>query len=92
MDNYDYDLFLSDEEIHVLEEDSEVVELRNEIDKLKEKLEDKIQIIKELEEKIEHDIKVNKRCLEEKTNVELGILLNDWLKYDNKLLEIINEE
>ena len=49
--------FLTDEDIHGLEEDSEVVELRNEVDKLKQKLEEKEDTIKFIKEKLEHDIK-----------------------------------
>ena len=50
-DMEDRDLFLTDSEIHGLEEDSEIVQLRKEMDKLKEKLEDredKINTVKEL--------------------------------------------
>lgn len=86
------EFYLTDEDIHALEEDSEVVELRNKIETLEEKLADKEQIIEELKEKIEHDIEFNERCLEEKTYIEFKALLNEWLKYDNKLLKIINEE
>ena len=51
------DLFLTDEDIYGFEEDSEVVELRNEVDKLKQKLEEKEDTIKFIKEKLEHDIK-----------------------------------
>ena len=49
--------FLTDEDIYGFEEDSEVVELRNEVDKLKQKLEEKEDTIKFIKEKLEHDIK-----------------------------------
>lgn len=88
----DYDLFLSDEEIHGLEEDSEVVELRNEVGKLKEKLKNKEDTIKFIKEIIKHDIKVNERCLEEETSVKIVEILRLQVKYDNELLEIANEE
>lgn len=48
---------LTDEDIHGLEEDSEVIKLRNEVDKLKQKLEDKEDTIKFIKEKLENDIK-----------------------------------
>lgn len=88
----DRDLFLTDSDIHCLEEDSEVVKLRNERDELEQKLNDKKDTIRFIKEKIEHDIKVNERCLEEKTNVEIAQILNIQIKFDKELLEIINEE
>lgn len=40
--------------------------------------------------KIENDIKVNERCLQEKELPDYAIaLLKFWIQYDNELLEII---
>ena len=87
------DLFLTDEDIYGFEEDSEVVELRNEVDKLKQKLEEKDDTIKFIEEKLEHDIKVNERCLEEEIkDVDCKRLLSMWIKFDKELLEATNDE
>ena len=87
------DLFLTDEDIYGFEEDSEVVELRNEVDKLKQKLEDKEDTIKFIKEKLEHDIKVNERCLEEEIkDVDFKRLLSMWIKFDKELLEATNDE
>lgn len=86
------DLFLTDEDIYGFEEDSEVVELRNEVDKLKQKLEEKEDTIKFIKEKLEHDIKVNERCLEEPTDTDFRRLLTLWIKFDKELLEATNDE
>ena len=86
------DLFLTDEDIYGFEEDSEVVELRNEVDKLKQKLEEKDDTIKFIKEKLEHDIKVNERCLEEPTDTDFRRLLTLWIKFDKELLEATNDE
>ena len=84
--------FLTDEDIHGLEEDSEVVELRNEVDKLKQKLEEKEDTIKFIKEKLEHDIKLNERCLEEPTDTDFKRLLTLWIKFDKELLEATSDE
>lgn len=86
------DLFLTDEDIYGFEEDSEVVELRNEVDKLKQKLEEKEDTIKFIKEKLEHDIKVNERCLEEPTDTDFRRLLTLWIKFDKELLEATSDE
>lgn len=89
MDNF----YLTDEDIYGFEEDSEVVELRNEVDKLKQKLEEKEDTIKLIKEKLEHDIKVNERCLEEEIkDVDFKRLLSMWIKFDKELLEATNDE
>lgn len=86
------DLFLTDEDIYGFEEDSEVVELRNEMDKLKQKLEEKEDTIKFIKEKLEHDIKVNERCLEEPTDTDFKRLLTLWIIFDKELLEATSDE
>ena len=58
-DMEDRDLYLTDSEIHGLEEDSEVVQLREEVDKLKEKLEDREDKINTVKELINDFIKLN---------------------------------
>ena len=46
--------------------------------------------MEELIIKIENDIKVNERCLQEKAaDVYIRSLLNLWILYDEELLEII---
>ena len=85
--------FLTDEDIHGLEEDSEIVKLRNEVDKLKQKLEEKEDTIKFIKEKLEHDIKVNERCLEEEIkDVDFKRLLSMRIKFDKELLEATSDE
>ena len=84
--------FLTDEDIHGLEEDSEIVKLRNEVDKLKQKLEEKEDTIKFIKEKLEHDIKVKERCLEEPTDTDFRRLLTLWIKFDKELLEATSDE
>lgn len=89
MDRY----FLTDEDIHGFEEDREVVELRNEVDKLKQKLEDKEDTIKFIKEKLEHDIEVSERCLEEEIkDVDFKRLLTLCIEFDKELLEAISDE
>ena len=41
--------------------------------------------------KIQHDIEVNKRCLEELTHPGIRKMLELWNKYDEELLEILEE-
>ena len=55
----DRNLYLTDSEIHGLEEDSEVVQLREKVDKLKEKLEDREDKINTVKELINDFIKLN---------------------------------
>ena len=86
------EFYLTDEDIYGFEEDSEVVELRNEVDKLKQKLEEKDDTIKFIKEKLEHDIKVNERCLEEPTDTDFRRLLTLWIKFDKELLEATSDE
>lgn len=86
------DLWLTDEDIHGIDEDSEVVELRSERDELKQKLEDKDDTIKFIKEKLEHDIKVNERCLKEPTDTDFRRLLTLWIKFDKELLEATSDE
>ena len=86
------DLFLTDEDIYGFEEDSEVVELRDEVDKLKQKLEEKEDTIKFIKEKLEHDIKVNERCLEESTDTDFRRLLSLCIEFDKELLEATSDE
>ena len=86
------EFYLTDEDIYGFEEDSEVVELRNEVDKLKQKLEEKEDTIKFIKEKLEHDIKVNERCLEEPTDTDFRRLLTLWIKFDKELLEATSDE
>ncbi len=46
--------------------------------------------MEELIIKLEHDIKVNERCLQEKdTDVYVRSLLRLWINFDEELLEII---
>ena len=79
------ELYLTDEDIHGCEEDSEKTKLRNENQNYKDKF-------NYLKEKIEHDIKINKRSLEEEIkDADFKRLLNLWVKYDNELLEILSE-
>lgn len=86
------EFYLTDEEIYGFEEDCEVVELRNEVDKLKQKLEEKEDTIKFIKEKLEHNIKVNERCLEEPTDTDFRRLLTLWVKFDKELLEATSDE
>lgn len=46
--------------------------------------------MKELIIKLEHDIKVNERCLEERNLHPFTVeLIELWIKFDEELLEII---
>ena len=55
----DRDLFLTDSEIHGIEEDIEVVQLREEVDRLKEKLEDREDRINTVKKIVNDFIKLN---------------------------------
>lgn len=85
--------FLTDEDIHGCEEDSEVTILKNKMDKLEEKLEEAQDKIKTIKEQLEHDIKVNERCLKEEIqDVDFRRLLEVYIKFDKDLLTIISDE
>lgn len=85
--------FLTDEDIHGCEEDSEVTILKNKMNKLEEKLEEAQDKIKTIKEKLEHDIKVNERCLKEELKDKDFIrMLELWIKFDKALLDIVSDE
>ena len=75
------------------EEEAEVMLLKNKLDKAEEKIEILRDIIKNVEEVITRDLQVNKRCLyEENLLSPLKILLDTWINYDNKLLDLLKED
>lgn len=45
--------------------------------------------MEELIIKLEHDIKVNERCLKEEVDINIKRLLRLWISFDEELLEII---
>lgn len=47
--------------------------------------------MEKLKNKIEHDIKINERCLKEFTHPAIKKLLELWNKYDEELLEVLEE-
>ena len=47
--------------------------------------------MEELIIKIENDIRVNERCLQEEVNVAIRSLLRLWITYDEELLDIIKK-
>ena len=83
------DLYLTDEDIHALDEPTWE---EREISNLKKKLshaEDKLDAIKI---KIDLDINVNKRCLQEKDiSYDAKFLFEQSLKFDNEILEILSD-
>lgn len=84
--------FLTDEDIHGCEEESEVVILKNKLDKLEQNLEIEKDKIKTIKLKLKHDINVNQRCLEEEIkDVDFKRLLKFYIDFDNELLEILSE-
>ena len=66
------------------EEEAEIMILKNKLDKANERIE-------VLENTIKY-IKVNKRCLQEQTTDDMKMIMKLWLKYDNKLLDLLKEE
>lgn len=86
-------LYLTDEDIHGCEENDTEMLLRSRLDKANEKIEELEDTIKSLKETIIKDLQVNKRCLyENNLSAPVEILLNNWVKYDNELLELLKEE
>ena len=75
------------------EEEAERMVLQDKLDKANERiatLEDNIKFAKEF---ITKDLQTNKRCLkEENLHPFSETLINLWIKYDKKLLEILKEE
>ena len=49
-------------------------------------------MIEKIKIKIEHDIKVNERCLKEEIQPLTKRLLELWIEYDKELLELLKEE
>ena len=74
------------------EEEAEKMVLQNKLDKANERIEELEVVINETRLKIEHDIKINKRSLQEEIkDADFKRLLNLWVKYDNELLEILSD-
>ena len=84
--------YLTDEDIHGCEEDSEMMVLKNKLDKANERIEELEDTIKTIRMKIELDNKINKKCLQEEISKAVVRLLNNWVKYDNELLELLKEK
>ena len=85
--------FLTDEDIHGCEEDSEIIILKNKLDELEQKLEIEKDKIKTIREKLKNDIKVNQICLEEEIkDTDFKRLLTVWIKFDKELLGIASDE
>ena len=75
------------------EEEAEVMVLKNKLDKVNERIEVLEDIIENIKEVITRDLQINKRCLyEQNLPTPLEIMLNNWVKYDNKLLDLLKEE
>lgn len=89
-------LFLSDEEIYGKEptwEQEEIDRLNNKIDKLNEENETLKDNINYIKTKLELDIQVNKRCLQEKNiSYDAKFLFEQSLKFDEEILEILGDE
>ena len=74
------------------EEEAEKMILQNKLDKANARIEELEVAINETRLKIEHDIKINKRSLQEEIkDADFKRLLNLWVKYDNELLEILSD-
>lgn len=76
----DRDLYLTDSEIHGLEENSEIVQLREEVDKLKEQLEDREDRINTVKKLVNDFIKLN-----------LPVIVNSK-DYSQKMVELYKIE
>ena len=74
------------------EEEAEIMILKNKLDKANERIEVLENTIKYIKVFITNDIKVNKRCLQEQTTDDMKMIMKLWLKYDNKLLDLLKEE
>lgn len=66
--------------------------LETKLNNANDKIEELTTTIKYVRKKIEHDIAVNERCLEEKTDIDFMRLLNLWIEYDRGLLEDLSEK
>ena len=76
----DRELFLTDSEIHGIEEDIEVVQLREEVDRLKEKLEDREDRINTVKKIVNDFIKLNLQ------------VINNPENYSQKMVELYEIE
>lgn len=90
----DRELFLTDSEIHGLEEDSEIVQLREEVNKLKEKLEDREDRINTVKKLVNDFIKLNLQVINNPENYSQKMveLYKIELDYYKKMLAILSDD
>ena len=90
----DRDLFLTDSEIHGLEEDSEIVQLRKEVDRLKEKLEDREDRINTVKKIVNDFIKLNLQVINNPENYSQKMVELYEIELDSykKMLAILSDD
>ena len=86
------DLYLTDEDIHGCEEDSEVVKLRGDLEKAEEMIDDLKDIINTAITKLELANQINERCFSEETNKVIKRFLELEIKHNTELLELLSYE
>ena len=93
-DMEDRDLFLTDSEIHGLEEDSEIVQLRKEVDRLKEKLEDREDRINTVKKIVNDFIKLNLQVINNPENYSQKMVELYEIELDSykKMLAILSDD
>ena len=88
----DRDLYLTDEDIHGLEEDSEIIILQNKLDKAKERIEELEDNINIAIDFIKKDLIVNERWKKEESTPIIRRVIDTLIKYDNCLLQALKSE
>ena len=86
------DLYLTDEDIHGCEEDSEVIKLRGNLEKAEKMIDDLKDIINTAITKLKLANKINERCFAEENNKIVKKFLELETKHNTELLELLNYE
>ena len=86
------DLYLTDEDIHGCEEDSEVIKLHEDLEKAEEMIDDLKDIINTAITKLKLANKINERCFAEETNKVIKKFLELEIKHNTELLELLSYE
>lgn len=84
--------FLTDEDIHALDEDDEITVLRNKLSKANEKIEELEDKINTARLKLELDNKINERCLSEEIDNVIKKTIELEIKHNNELLDILKSD
>ena len=84
--------FLTDEDIHALDEDSEITVLQNKLDKANERIEELEENINTAIDLIKKDLIVNERWKKEEPTPIIKRIVETLIKYDNCILRALKSD